>query len=158
MTSLIVIAVVFLVLSGLMAAIDAAVLSVTRPEIEELVQQDRWGAKRLREVKARLTQTVVVVVVVTNTINVLGPILVSHRAFALLSGEGVIMVTVALTMGTIVFSEILPKALGAHLAPQIARVSAPALMLGRRVLAPLVLPLAWLSKYRLRQSCWCGPG
>ncbi len=33
------------------AAIDAAVLSVTRPEIEELIQHGRPGAAQLREVK-----------------------------------------------------------------------------------------------------------
>ncbi|QDT61362.1 Magnesium and cobalt efflux protein CorC [Stieleria bergensis] len=138
--------VMFLGLSGVAAAIDAAVLSVTKPEIDELVQKSRWGAKRLREVKAKFASSVVVIVIVTNAINVLGPILVSHQAFRILDRTGVVMVTITLTLGTIVFSEILPKAMGAHHAPRLARICAPALMLGRRLLYPLVLPLSWLSE------------
>lgn len=146
MTLLIAMIVIFLALSGTVAAIDAAVLSVTRPEIEELVQQQRWGAKRLRDVKLNFTSSVVVVVIVTNTINVLGPIVISHRAFLMFDRSGVVMTTVVLTLGTIVFSEILPKAIGAHYAPRIARASAPALLVGRSLLYPLVAVLSWFSE------------
>lgn len=150
MAMLTIMIVVFLFLSGVAAAVDAAVLSVTKPEIEELVQENRWGAKRLREVKAKFASSVVVIVIVTNAINVLGPILVSHQAFRTLDRLGVVMVTITLTLGTIVFSEILPKAVGAHHAPQLARICAPALLVGRRVLFPLVIPLSWLSERLMR--------
>ncbi len=60
MTSLILLIVIFLTLSGLMAAIDAAILSVTRPEIEELIQKQRRGARRLRDVKLQIRDAVVV--------------------------------------------------------------------------------------------------
>ncbi|MEP3930954.1 CNNM domain-containing protein, partial [Rhodopirellula bahusiensis] len=147
MAMLTVMIVVFLFLSGVAAAVDAAVLSVTKPEIEELVQKNRWGAKRLREVKAKFASSVVVIVIV---INVLGPILVSHQAFQTLDRLGVVMVTITLTLGTIVFSEIFPEAVGAHHAPQLARICAPALLVGRRVLFPLVVPLSWLSERLMR--------
>ncbi len=51
-----------------------------------------------------------------------------------------------LTLGTIIFSEIIPKALGAHYAPLIARLAAPAIQIGRLLLYPLVVVFAWLSK------------
>ena len=135
----------FLALSGLMAAIDAAVLSVTRPEIEELKKNGRWGSRRLDRIKHELTRTVVVIVIVTNTINVLGPILISRQAIELYGMRGIAIATAVLTLGTIVFSEIVPKALGSHYAPLIARISAPAILLGRYLLYPLVVSLAWLS-------------
>ncbi len=138
--------VVFLALSGLMAAVDAAVLSVTRPEIAVLIQKQKWGARRLRRVKQEITRSVVVIVIVTNTINVLGPILVSRQAFDLYGTEGIAAITVVLTLGTIIFSEIVPKALGAHYAPLIARLSSPAIQIGRYLLYPLVIGFAWLSR------------
>ncbi|MGB7327651.1 MAG: CNNM domain-containing protein, partial [Rubripirellula sp.] len=137
--------VAFLVLSGLMAAVDAAILSVTRPEVEELIHHQRYGAKRLRDAKLRIRSTVVVIVIATNTINVLGPVLVSQRAFTLYHSRGVVIATVVLAFATIVFSEILPKAIGHHFAPLIARLSAPMIRLGEGLLFPLVLPLAWLT-------------
>jgi len=135
----------FLALSGLMAAVDAAVLSVTRPEIEVLIQKGMWGSRQLREVKQEITRSVVVIVIVTNTINVLGPIFVSLQAFHLYGAEGVAIIMVVLALGTIVFSEIVPKALGAHYSPQISRIAAPAVVTGRYLLYPLVVGCAWLS-------------
>jgi putative hemolysin len=138
--------IVFLALSGLMAAVDAAVLSVTRPEIEVLIQGGKWGSRRLSQVKQRMSESVVVIVILTNTINVLGPILVSRQAFEQYGAESIAAITVVLTLGTIIFSEIVPKALGTHYAPQIARISAPAISIGRLMMYPLVIGFAWLSK------------
>lgn len=142
----------FLALSGLAAAVDAAVLSVSRSEIGELQAQRKWGSNRLSHVKREITRSLVVIVIVTNTINVLGPIFVSRQASELHGIEGVAVITVVLTLGTIVFSEIIPKALGAHYAPLIARVSAPAILSGRYLLYPLVISLSWLSSLFTRGS------
>ncbi len=146
MLILIVLIVAFLALSGLMAAVDAAVLSVTRPEIDVAIQEGKWGARRLDRVKREISRSVVVIVIVTNTINVLGPILVSQKAFDEFGNEAIAVITIVLTFGTIVFSEIIPKALGAHYAPLIARISAPAIQLGRYLLYPLVVAFSWLSQ------------
>lgn len=145
MTTLILYALVFLLLSGLMAAADAAVLSVTRPEIEELIHHGRSGARHLRDVKQHLARSVVVIVILTNTINVLGPIVVSHAAVNRFGPEALVAVTATLTIGTIVFSEILPKAIGAHYAPLLGRLAARPLQVVGFAMAPLVTGLAWLS-------------
>lgn len=136
----------FLVLSGLMAAVDAAVLSVTHPEIEVLKQEGKWGARRLGRLKHEITRTVVVIVILTNTINVLGPILVSRKAFSLYGNEGIFAISAILAVGTIVFSEIVPKSVGAHYAPLVARVAAPGLLVCRYLLFPLVVVFSWLSE------------
>ncbi|REJ71679.1 MAG: DUF21 domain-containing protein [Planctomycetota bacterium] len=136
----------FLALSGLMAAVDAAVLSVTRPEIEELIGRGRWGAPELKRVKQQLMRAVVVIVVLTNLINVLGPILVSHQAFQIFGEGAFFMVSLSLTLGTIICSEIIPKALGAHFAPRISRFAAPVVLILQWLLYPLVVSLEWLSK------------
>lgn len=145
MTTLTLYILVFLFLSGLMAAVDAAVLSVTRPEIEELIHNHRRGARRLRQVKQQLARSVVVIVILTNAINVLGPILVSHKAVSRFGPQSLVAVTVVLTLGTIVFSEILPKAVGAHHAPLLGRWSAGPLQGIGLAMYPLVSGLAWLS-------------
>ena len=100
----------------------------------------------MRSVKQQLTQSVVVIVIVTNTINVLGPILVSREAQTLYGVEGIAAITVVLALGTMVFSEIIPKSLGAHHAPLVARFAAPAIRALRVVLYPLVITLAAISR------------
>ncbi len=136
---------VFLGLSGLMAAVEAAVLTVSRGEVEELLLQRAWGADALKIVTGRITQAVVVMVVFTNTINVLGPILAGRKAQQLFGDAALGAIVAVLTFGTIVFSEIIPKSLGNHYAPIIGRWAAPVIRLLVLVLYPLVVPLEWFS-------------
>lgn len=152
MTVLILYMAVFILASGLLAAVDAALLSVTRPEIEELVHHGRTGAVRLREAKKHMTNSVVVIVILTNSVNVLGPILVSNEALKRYGSDALVTVSIVLTLGTILFSEIIPKALGTHYAPTISRLAAGALQLVGMLLYPLVVVLAWLAKRLTRGS------
>lgn len=145
MVALLITFVVFLALSGLMAAVDAAILSVTRPEISELIANRKWGARRLQTVKESLTRAVVVIVILTNTINVLGPILVSQLTVATFGPEAIAVAVVALTFGTILFSEIIPKALGSHHAPFVARLAAPLIRIAGIALFPLTRALEALA-------------
>lgn len=137
--------IVFIALSGLMAAVDAAVLSVSHPEIDELIQHGKHGAGQLREVKQKLTHSLAVIVILTNLINVLGPILVSQQAFQLYGPGALVPITIVLMLGTIVFSEVIPKALGSHYAPQLARWSAPVIRALGLIIYPFSVALAWLS-------------
>lgn len=136
---------VFIALSGLMAAVDAAVLSISHPEIDELIQRGKRGARRLRKVKQELTHSLAVIVILTNLINVLGPILVSQQAFRFYGKQALVPITIVLMLGTIVFSEIIPKALGSHYAPQLARWSAPIIRALGIVIYPLSVALVWFS-------------
>lgn len=130
----------FVSLSGLMALIESAVLSVTRAEIDELHSAGHPGAPALITVTSRLTRTLAVLVILTNTINILGPILVTRQAIAAFGDTILGLLTALLTILTIVFSEVIPKSLGARGAPRIAAAVAPVLL----ALTTLLLPVAWL--------------
>ena len=146
MGELILMTAVFIVCSGVVACVDAAVLSVTRGEIEELALRNAWGSWALKQVTRHMTRVVVVVVIVTNTINVVGPIVIGHTA-SLLFGSSVLgIVTGVLAFLTIIFSEIIPKSLGAHYAPFIARWSAP-IILG---LIFALFPIVWILEKFVR--------
>jgi len=138
---------VFLFLSGLLAMVDAAALSVTHAETEELVLQQKSGALWLRRVKQNITQAVVVIVMITNTINILGPILVGQKAVEIYDSSAIGVITAVLTFGTIIFSEIIPKSLGTHYAPVIARYSAPAIVWLSWALYPVVVILERIAAF-----------
>jgi len=136
--------VLFIVFSGLMALIEAAILSVSPAEVEELVQRKKPGAAALQSIVRRISRAVVILVLFTNTINVLGPILAGNKAIEIY-GESIIgVITAVLTFGTILFSEIIPKSLGAHYAPLIARHAAPIVLALIYGLYPLVVALEWV--------------
>ncbi len=136
---------VFIALSGLMALIDAAVLSVSQAEVEEMVLLGEWGAPALRSIKQRISRAVVVIVLFTNTVNILGPILAGNKAIEIYGEPAIGVITAILTFGTIVFSEIIPKSLGAHYAPLISRLFAPSILFLIYALFPLVVALEWIS-------------
>lgn len=135
----------FIFLSGVLAMVDAAVLSVTRAETEALIVKKKFGATELRSIKEHMTRAVVVIVILTNIVNVFGPVIVGFLATEKYGSSVIGMITALLTVGTILFSEILPKSLGTHYAPTIARVSAPVIGALIIVLYPLVRLLEKLT-------------
>lgn len=135
----------FLLLSGLLAAVDAALLSITGPEVHELVTQEKFGARTLAIIRQQRTQAMIVVVIMTNTVNVLGPVIVSQQT-ATYYGIGALgLVTGILTLGTIVASEIIPKAIGTRYAPLISRLAAAPIRALQWTLYPIVVLLERLS-------------
>jgi putative hemolysin len=144
MLELILYVVVFVALSGLVAMVEAAILSVSRAEVEELVQQGRRGAVALRTLVERLPRALVIIVLITNTINILGPILAGNKAIELYGNAVIGLITAILTLATIFFSEIIPKSLGTHHAPTIGRVAAPLILALIYTLYPLVIALEWV--------------
>ena len=137
--------VLFVGMSGLMALVEASLLSISRGEVEELRSRGVSGAKALQAVTTKLTRAIVVVVICTNLVNVLGPILVARQAIQLYGDSAIVPITVTLTLATIVFSEIIPKSLGSHYAPQIAPIAAPPIRALVAILFPLTVTLEWLS-------------
>ncbi len=144
--SLLVLIIVFILASGLLSMLDAAILSVSRAEVEETLAHGLWGGRALKGVARRQMHTVIVIVILTNLINVLGPVLIGVRSASLFGSQSLGVLTAFLTALTILFSEIIPKALGTRHAPTIARYSAPALLALTVILSPIVVFLEFIVR------------
>lgn len=136
----------FVAASGFLAMIDAAVLSVSPAEVEVLIAKKRWGAKELKQLLRHTTRAIIVIVILTNITNILGPILAGRKAESLYGSEAIGVITAVLTFTTIIFSEIIPKAVGAHYAPRISRLVAPFLRVLVFLLFPVVIALEKLVR------------
>lgn len=136
----------FLISSGIMALIDAAILSVTPAEAESMRLQNLYGARRLVLLKSNITRTVSIIVIMTNIINILGPILIGAYVLKLFGSPVLGAITIILTIGTIIFSEIIPKSLGTAYAPIISRLVAPMLYFVSFITIPVLVPLNWLTR------------
>ena len=95
---------VFIILSGFFAMVDAAVLSVTPAEIETMLRKKLRAAPLLKRLHKQINRAVVIIVLYTNIINVLGPILVGNMAVRLYGNPVIGLITAILTFGTIIFS------------------------------------------------------
>ncbi len=136
----------FVLLSGVMAMTDAAVLSISAAVIEAMAAAGKPGAMTLKKLHSHLTRAVVVIVILTNTVNVLGPVLVGNKAVELYGSAVLGVITAILTFATIVLSEIIPKSIGVHYAPLISRVAAPAILIVSYAILPLVFALDLVSR------------
>lgn len=131
----------FIFASGLFAMIDAAILSVGPAEVEVMIAKKRCGAVILKQLLRNISRVIVVIVILTNVTNILGPILAGRKAEAVFGSGSIGVITAILTFLTIIFSEIIPKAVGAHHAPRISRLVAPFLKVLVIILFPIVWPL-----------------
>ncbi len=138
MLSLSILIVCFILLSGMWAMVDTAVLSVSHAEVEEMIGKKLYGARPLKTLQKHLTKTIITLAILTNITNILGPVWIGHWAGELFESAGIGIVTAILTFGTILFSEIIPKAIGAHYSPTISRCSAPLIRAAVWVLTPIV--------------------
>ena len=136
----------FILVSGFWAMIDAAILSVTPAEVEVMISKRRWGAVELKHLLRHTTRAIIVIVILTNVTNILGPILAGRKAEAIFGSSVIGVITAILTFLTIIFSEIIPKAIGSHQAPRISRMAAPFL----RALVIALFPLVWLLERAVR--------
>jgi CBS domain containing-hemolysin-like protein len=141
MVELLLIVAGFITISGFFAMIDAAVLNVTPAEVEVMINKKKLGAKELKFLLRHTTRAIIVIVICTNVTNILGPILAGQKAVTLFGSNAIGYMTAFLTFATIIFSEIIPKSIGAHHAPRISRRVAPLLLLLITVLYPLVFVL-----------------
>ncbi len=126
--------------------IDAAILSVNHAEVEVMISRKRWGARDLRQLLRHTTRAIIVIVILTNIMNILGPILVGRKAEALFGSQAIGIITALLTFTTIILSEIIPKSIGTHYAPRIARTIAPILRVLIFVMYPVVLALERIAR------------
>jgi CBS domain containing-hemolysin-like protein len=136
----------FIILSGLLAMLDAAFLSVSRAEVEETFVHDLWGGHALKGITQRQMRTLIVIIILTNVVNILGPILIGIRTAFLFGNQGIGILTAFLTALTILFSEIIPKAVGTRHAPTISRFAAPVLLLIVIVLTPFLAAIEMLVR------------
>lgn len=131
----------FLLASGILAMIDAALLSVSHAEVEELVAKKKWGSSALRALTKHLTRALTVLVIATSSVNILGPMLIGYEATLLFSSRAIGVITALLTLSSIIVAEIIPKGIGAHYAPTISRTVAPVILGLVYILYPVVLIL-----------------
>jgi len=125
MLQLIVIVAIFVILSGLMAVTETAILSVSRAKVEAMLRNGRRGAASLARTNKDVNRSGVVMVAITNTINVLGPALVGMHAVELYGNSAIGVATALLTFATIVFSEINQESLGTQYAPRTSLIFDP---------------------------------
>jgi len=146
MTMLIIYVLVALGFSFLCSVAEAVLLSVTTPYVALLEKSGRSSGSLLRGFKADIGKPLAAILTLNTIAHTVGAAGAGAQAAAVFGNASIGVASAILTLLILVFSEIIPKTLGAHH----WRKLAPATAHGLRFLVWLLYPFVWLSEVLTR--------
>ncbi len=139
MTLLILFVVFALLFSFLCSIWEAVLLSVTTAHISVLEQEGGSSGSLLRELKGDINKPLAAILTLNTIAHTVGAVGAGAQAVVVFGDAWVGLISALLTLMILVFSEIIPKTLGATYWRALAGVTAHALKFLIRVLYPFVL-------------------
>ena len=131
--------------SFLCSILEAVFLSVTHSYIAVLKERGEWAGVWLESVQDNLDEPIAAILTLNTISNTAGATLAGAAAQDLFGTAWVTTFTVGLTFAILVFSEIVPKTLGATHWRRLAKPSAHVLRAMVVVMKPILIPLGWVS-------------
>ena len=152
MTLLIVYVVVALLFSFLCSILEAVLLSVTTAHINVLEQEGKSAGPLLRKLKADINKPLAAILTLNTIAHTVGAVGAGAQAVVVFGDKWVGLISAVLTLMILVFSEIIPKTLGATYWRALSSASAYTLKFMMRVLAPFVALSEMLTRRLSKES------
>ncbi len=143
---------ILILLSAFFSGSEIALFSITDSRVRALVDEQRPGSSALQRLKNRPERLLATILLVTISANVVAAVLTTSVALRTYGDPGIAWAAGLVVFLVLVFGEITPKGLAMGSTERVAlRVAGPVLLLSR-ILAPLVIPLEWLTKWFSNRS------
>ncbi|MCQ3828783.1 HlyC/CorC family transporter [Microbulbifer elongatus] len=146
MLLLIIYVLVALGFSFLCSIAESVILSVTRPYIQLMEREGHASGKLLSELKADINAPLAAILTLNTVAHTVGAAGAGAQAAAVFGNQYLGIASAILTLLILVFSEIIPKTLGALYWRQLAPITAYTL----RYLVMILKPFVWLSEWLTR--------
>ncbi len=137
MANLIILLICVLFASALCSMIEAAILSLPLIKARILFEQKRKGSKDLIIIKENIHIAIATIVILNNSVNIIGSIFVGQKALRIFGDEWLAISSAVITFLIIVVSEVIPKTIGEHYKVSVSLMSAKLLRFLMWVLKPL---------------------
>jgi len=141
MINLIILLIGVLFASGLCSMVEAAILSLPFVKARILFDKKRKGSRDLLIIKENIAPVIATIVILNNSVNIVGSIFVGREALRLFGNEWLALSSAVLTFLIIVVSEVIPKTIGEHYKARISLSSAKVLRIAMWFLRPIVQTL-----------------
>lgn len=138
MIRLIILVIGVLFASGICSMVEAAILSLPLIKARILFDQKRKGSKDLLIIKENINIAIATIVVLNNSVNIIGSIFIGREALRIFGNEWLAVSSAVLTFLIIVISEVIPKTIGEHYKVNVSLSSAKMLRLVIWILRPLI--------------------
>lgn len=122
--------------SGLCSMTEAAILSLPLLKARVMYDQKRKGSKDLIAIKENINSAVATIVILNNSINIVGSIFVGQQALKIFGNEWLGISSAILTFLIIVIAEVIPKTIGEHYKVRVSLGSAKILRAVSWILSP----------------------
>ncbi|MFA5060565.1 MAG: hemolysin family protein [Candidatus Omnitrophota bacterium] len=132
-----------LLASSICSMAEAAILSLPLVRARILSEEKRRNSKTVLYLKEHINTVVASIVVVNNAINIIGAFFIGQKVSELFGNEWLGLASAVMTLGIIVFGEVIPKTIG-------ERYKAPVSLLFARPLWLLVWILGPFVKFLVR--------
>lgn len=130
-------AIIIILITGFFAMIEAAIFTVSLSRARVLSSQKKNGADALVTVKQSMARSIFLLVVFMNVSTVLGSIILGKHASEEFGGD-VGIISLLMTIGIILFGELIPKSIGDKHAESIGRFFAPMILFITKLFSPIV--------------------
>ncbi|HPJ38676.1 MAG TPA: hemolysin family protein [Spirochaetota bacterium] len=152
MSELVLVIIGLLAVSFICSVLESVILSITRPYIQFLVDEKNRSAKILEKMKGNIEEPISAILTLNTISHTVGAAVSGALALQLFGSRWMALFSAVLTLLILVFSEIIPKTLGAHYWKSFAPVSAYILRAMVFVLKPLIVPVHYLSHLFMKEN------
>ena len=146
MSTLIWILVATLATSFLCSILEAVFLSVTHSFVALLKGTGEWAGEWLEHAQKNVEEPIAAILTLNTIAHTVGATMGGAVALQVFGSAWVAAFSAALTLAILVFTEIVPKTLGATYWKQLAKPSAYVIRGMIIVMKPVLVPLGWLSR------------
>ena len=146
MATLLWILAITLATSFLCSILEATFLSITHSYIAVLKNRGEWAGAWLEEAQRNVDEPIAAILTLNTIAHTMGATLGGAVAARVFGSAWVGLFSAALTFVVLVFTEIVPKTIGATYWKRLAKPSAYTLRTLVAVMKPILLPLGWLSR------------
>lgn len=130
---------VVLVVSFLCSIFESVLLSLTRPQIELLVQREKRAGRLLTRFKENMDVPIAAILILNTAAHTIGAAVAGASYSSVFSASTLWLFSILFTIAVLLFTEIIPKTLGVTYAPRLASPVAHGIRWLTTVLRPLVL-------------------
>ncbi|MEJ2503325.1 MAG: hemolysin family protein [Gemmatimonadota bacterium] len=146
MVLLLVVIVVSLSISFLCSVLEAVLLSVTHAFVAVMEEQGSRAGRLLARRREKLDESIAAILTLNTIAHTVGAAVGGAMALQVFGEAWIAAFSAALTLAILVFSEILPKTLGATYWQVLAPPAAYVLHVLVIILKPVLVPLAWFNR------------
>lgn len=146
MLELIIVITLLLAVSFLCSILESVILSITRPYIQTLISRHSRTGKLLSHLKENIDQPISAILTLNTISHTVGAAVSGAIAIELFGSKWMAAFSAILTFLILIFSEIIPKTLGAHYWKELGPLSAYILKFLIYLLKPLIIPIHFVSR------------